>query len=94
MRLGIEEDLRSAHAVRVGPLEVGGHEVVEVILGHEHRGALVIDVEEGLQVAELVGRPDCVDRRVPELDAVAQRQLEHHLGLERPLDVDVQLCLR
>jgi hypothetical protein len=67
---------------------------VEVALGAQHRRTGVTDVEEGLQVGERVRRPHLVDRRVRQGDPVAGGKREHHLRLERALDVDVQLGLR
>ena len=68
-------------------------EVVEVLLGPEHRAVGVVDVEERLQVLEDVGAAEGVHVGVRQLDPVARRQLEHQFGLERPLDVHVQLGL-
>jgi hypothetical protein len=74
-----------------GAGEVGLGEVGEVLRLLEHLGELVVQVQEGLQVAEGVGPPQGVDVGVTQLHAVALRQLEGELRLERPLDVHVQL---
>jgi hypothetical protein len=87
--LRVEEDLGMPHAVRARPLEVGTRQVAEVALGLQHGHALVVDVEERLQVAERVGRAQLLDAREAQRDAVARGQLEHQLGLERALDVEV-----
>ena len=50
--LRIEEHLDVADIVRVRALEIGPGEVVEILLGDQHRHALIIDVEKVLQVAE------------------------------------------
>ena len=56
--------------------------------------ARVVDVEERLQVGEHVGaRCTASDVGVRQRDAVAPGELEHQLGLERALDVEVQLGL-
>ena len=75
-------------------LQIGERQIVEILLGEQHRHALVIDVEKILQVAKLVGCAHRFDRVVGQLDAVAARQREHQLRLEAALDVDVQLALR
>ena len=91
--LRIEEDLRVAHAlVRRAP-QVRRREVGEVLLGHEHGAARVVQVEERLEIVEHVRRAHRLDVRVRQRDAVARRELEHQLRLERALDVQVQLGL-
>ena len=64
------------------------------LLADQHARAGVVDVEEALQVGELVRRAQRLDRRPGERDPVAPREPEHELGLERALDVQVQLGLR
>ncbi len=91
--LGIEEDLGVDAPVRVQPAEIGQRQVLEVRLGPQHRGALVVDVEEVLQVGEGVGRPHRLHAVERQVQAVAPRQGEHQLGLEAALDVQVQLRL-
>ncbi len=51
-------------------LEVGEHQIVEVVFSHEDRRTLVVDVEEGLQILEVVGRPDLLHRSEGKVDAV------------------------
>ena len=69
-------------------------QLVEVVLADQHAGARVVDVEEALQVGERVRRAQRRDGGMRERDAVAPREPEDELGLERALDVDVQLRLR
>ena len=94
MGLRVEEDLDVTNALLAGSGQVSGRELVEVPFLDEHRACPVIDVQERLQVAEPIGAPDRVRIGVREPDAVAPRELEHQLGLERPLDMQVQLGLR
>src|SRR5260370_23998127 len=75
--LGIEEDLRVAHALGGGPREIRPGQVVEILLLEEHAAAGVIDVEERLQIAENVCATNLSDRSVREPDAIAPRQLAH-----------------
>src|SRR5262249_39807069 len=58
----------------------------------QHRHALIVDVEEILQVAEPIRLPHRVDRRIRQTDAVAARQRKHQLRLQTALDVNVQLA--
>ena len=64
---------------------------MEVVLVAQDVCALVVEVEKRLQVLEVVGAAQCLDRRIWERDVVLACQLEDHLGLERALDVQVQL---
>ena len=93
MGLRVEEDLAVDDVVARGALEVRPGHGVEVALGDQHAGARVVDVQEALQVAERVGLAQRLDVGVGQLDAVAGGQLEDQLGLQRSLDVDVQLGL-
>ena len=92
--LRVEEDLGVAHVVGAGAREVGGGEVVEVLLLEEHARSRVVDVEEVLEVREGIGGPHLLDGAVGQPDPVALRDGEHELGLERALDVQVELGLR
>ncbi len=44
-------------------LEIGPGEIKEVLLGDQHRHALVVDVQEILQLGELIGRAAALDER-------------------------------
>ena len=94
VRLRVEEDLGPHDAVGVHSFQVGVHQIVEVPLCDQNGRALVVDVEEALQVGERVGGADRVDVGEREHDSIARCELEHHLGFERSLDVDVELSLR
>src|SRR5215471_5108329 len=92
--LRVEEDLGVAHAVGLRAREVGRGQVEEVALLDEDLGPLVVDVEKRLEVAEPVGLAHLLRRGEAERDPVAPRELEHHLRLEGPLDMEMQLRLR
>ncbi len=94
MALRIEEDLGVAHVLCRRPPQVRHGEGVEVLLLQQSLHALVIEVEEVLQIAEVIGGLQGGDAVVPQGDAVAPGELEHQLRLEAALDVDVQLGLR
>src|SRR5918998_103223 len=92
--LRIEEHLGAAHVLDGGFLQVGPGQIVEVPFVEEHLGSLVIDVQEGLKVAEVVGLAHLFHGGVAEGDLVTFGEREHQLGLQGPLDMDVQLRLR
>ena len=94
MGLGIEEDLGMAHVVVSGPSEISQGQLIEVLLVPQHLHALVVQVEELLQIGKAVGRAQFVDGAVRDPDGVTSRQLEHHLRLQRAFDVKMQFRLR
>ena len=93
MALGIEEDLGMTHPIVGSPVEVGGHEVVEIIRGAEDLATLVVDVEERLEVAESVGGMDLVDVLERQRQPVSGGEAKHHVRLEGALYMDMQLSL-
>ena len=94
MALRVEEHLDMAHIVGVGAFEIRKGEIEEIPLGDQHGHALIVDVEKVLQLPELIGAAQCLNRPERQGDAVASREREHQLGLEATLDVDVQLAFR
>jgi len=92
--LRIEEQLGVDHAIGVRAREVRHRERVEVAAIAQHVAAGVVEIEERLQVVEVVRGAHRVDRGVRQRDAVLAGEAEHHLWLERALDVEVQLHLR
>src|ERR1700730_13279017 len=62
--LRIEEHLDVADVFGVGAREIVPGEVVEILLRDQHRHALIVEVEEILQVAEPISLPHGVDRRI------------------------------
>jgi hypothetical protein len=93
MPLGIEEHLDMPHILGRHPGEVGEGEIEEILPGPQHRHAGVIEIEKVLERVEPIGRPDRVDVGIRQRHAVARGEVHHHLGLERPLDVKMQLRL-
>src|SRR5215210_4634133 len=93
MGLRVEEDLGVAHALGGGPSEIGPGQVVEVPLVEQYLGALVVEVQEQLQVGEVVSLANLPHRAVPEPYPIASGDLEHHFRLQRAFDVNVQLRL-
>src|SRR5215210_2985447 len=91
--LRIEEHLDTAHVLGGGFLQVGPGQIVEVLFMEEHLGSLVINVQEGLEVAEVVGPAHIFHGGVTEGDLVTFGEREHQLGLQGTLDMDVQLRL-
>ena len=62
--LRIEEHLDMPDIVGVRAFEIGPGEVVEVLLGDQHRHAAIVEVEKILQVAKPVGLAQRLDRRI------------------------------
>src|SRR2546428_13842578 len=93
MGLGIEEDLGVAHALAAGPGQVGPGQVIEVLFLAQYAAARVIDVEEGLQVAKNVGPANLLDGGIRQVNVVASSKLEHQIGLDGALDVQMKLGL-
>ena len=92
--LRIEEQLRVDDVVGVRAREVRHREGVEVAAVAQDGAAGVVEVEERLEVAEGVRGADRLHRRVGQGEAMLRREGEHQLGLERALDVQVELDLR
>src|SRR6478672_112660 len=90
MELGIEEHLGVPAAIGVEPREIGEREILEILLGLEDVDALVADVEKVLEVGEGVGLADFLHRLERDDDLVPAAELEHLLGLDRALDVEVE----
>ena len=91
--LRVEEEFGMHHPVGRGAFEVGAGHVEEVLLVQQHAGTGVVDVEKALQVAEGVGGAQRIDAGVAQRHAVALRELEDQLGLQRAFNVDVQFSL-
>src|SRR5919107_1130578 len=82
------------HRLEGHPSAGVGLRIVEDLFMEEHLGSLVINVQEGLEVAEVVGPAHLFHGGVTEGDLVTFGEREHQLGLQGPLDMDVQLRLR
>ena len=67
---------------------------MEILLVAQHVHALVVDVEEGLQVFEFVGGAHLFHRVEGEIDSVASGDLEHQIGLEAAFDMHMQFGFR
>ena len=89
--LRVAEDLRPPHPGRRRAGQVRRREVVEVLLGPQHREVGVVDVEERLQVAEVRVPGGELGRVVGgQRHAVAAGQGDQQVGLERAFDVQVE----
>jgi hypothetical protein len=93
MELGIEEHLGVPAAIGVEPGEIAEREIPEILFGLEDVGALIAEVEKVLEVGEGGGLADVLHRVERDRDLVAAGELEHLLGLERDLDVEVEFGL-
>jgi len=93
VRLWIKENFHVHHAVCMGSVQIGRRERMEVALVTKHLRPRVIHIQERLQIGEKVCFAQGLDRRVRESYPVFARELEHHLRLERALDVQMQFSL-
>ncbi len=91
--LRVEEGLGVHHVLLFALLQVGPGQVIEVLLGTQHVGASVVEIEELLQVAEVVGAAQCFDVIPGQGDLVALGQTEHQFRLQRALQVQVEFGL-
>ena len=80
--LGVKEDLGMHHVVGMGTGKIGARHVEEILLGAQHHGAGVVDVEETLQVVKNVGLPKRLHTGIRQSDAIAPCQREDHFGLQ------------
>jgi hypothetical protein len=92
--LGVEEDLGVSDTLVRGSLEIGHREVKEVELGYQDGAAVVVEIEERLEIVEYIGAAGTRYVLVVRGHAVANGELEHQLGFQRSFDVDVELGLR
>jgi hypothetical protein len=77
--LRVEEDLGVARALEGGLPEAGEGQVVEVPLVKQHPGALVVEVQKGLQIGEIVDLED--------LEARESEREELHSELVPAMDI-------
>jgi len=75
---------------RRGPGQVRLDQVVEVLFLPEDMAAGVVQLQEGLQAVEPVPGPQFLGIRGRQRDAVARRQPDQQLRLQRALDVEMQ----
>ncbi|MDT4829345.1 hypothetical protein FQZ97_627620 [compost metagenome] len=93
MGLGIEEGLGVDHVLRLAALQVGPGQVVEILLGAQHVGAGVVEVEELLQVVEGVRLAQGLHVGPGQGHLVALGQGEQQFGLQGTFQVQVQFSL-
>ena len=90
MGLGVEEYFGVYYLVRMGTGQVGMRHVVEVLLGAQHHGAGVVDVQETLQVVEHIGPAQRLHVRIGKRHAITLAQRKNQLGFERAFDMHMQ----
>ena len=93
MALRIEEHLDMADIVGGDTLEISVRQVMEVRLGLQDGHALIVDVEKVLQVGELIGGADFLQRLEGDVDLVAGGELHELFRLKAAFQVEVKLCL-
>jgi hypothetical protein len=91
--LHAEEHLRVQHAVGMRAAQVVARHVMEVLRLHQHAAAVVVQVQEVLQVGEAVGLAQRLFGLPADGHAVAPCQLQEQRGLDGAFDVHVQFGL-
>ena len=82
VRLWVKKQLGVHHVIASGFHEVGVCHVVKILLGDEHAGPCVIDVQKALQVGEGIGAAQGGHIGIGQLNVVALGQRKDQLGLE------------
>ena len=93
MTLRIEEHLDMADIIGLAALEIGVGQVVEIRLGLQHRHALIIDIEEILQIGEIVGGLDLLQRLEWQVDLIALGKQHQLFRFQAPFQMKVKFCL-
>jgi len=93
VRLRIEEDFGMHHAISMRPLEISERKIVEILLGPQHAGAGIINVEKVLKAGKAIGGTHLFNRGEGNVDPIATCKGEHLLGFEAALDMKMQLGL-
>jgi len=91
--LGVEEDLHMHHLVGGAAFQIGPGEVEEILLGDQHAGPQVVEIEKGLQAVKLIGGSQARHVGPGQGHPVALAKGKHQLGLQGALDMQVQLQL-
>lgn len=91
--LGVKKGFHMDHAIGGRSLQPGPGQVVEVLFSAQYIGTLVVEVQKGLEVAELVGPSQRFFAGPGQFDPVASGQLKHQLRLQGTLQMQVQLRL-
>src|SRR5438128_2404905 len=91
MRLRIEEHLGMPDVLLLRPPQIRPREIVEVTIPKKHSAALVINVEEGLQIRKLIRLLYFLRRFIWKVDAIPRSKLKHQFRLECALKMQVQL---
>src|SRR3546814_4565973 len=95
MGLWVEHDFGMSHAVAVGALQIGHGHVVEVVFGDQHAGARIVQIKERLQIFELIGRAQGLDRGKGQRNAIALRSEEHTSELQSLMRISYAVfCLK
>ncbi|EET44348.1 hypothetical protein NEISICOT_01819 [Neisseria sicca ATCC 29256] len=94
MGLRVEEDFGVDDVVLAAAGEIGGGQVVKILLVEQDRRRSVVNIEEGLEVVKIVSAAHGVYIRIGNGNAVASGDGEHQFRLERAFDMDVQFGFR
>ena len=93
VRLRIEKKLGMRHVVCSSAGEISHRHVMEILLGDQHAGAGVVDVQKALQIGEGISAAQFLHAGIGKRHAVALGQRKDQFWLQRAFDVDVQFGL-
>ena len=74
--------------------KIGGRQVVEIPFGQQDAHPCVLEIEEFLQIGEILGGLQLIDRSIGQRHIIGLRDFEHQLRFEAALDMEVQFGLR
>ena len=94
VRLQIEENFGVHYVVLLATQQVSPSEVEKVLLVDQNVGALVVNIEERLQIRKLVGRTHFIRGRKGNRNLVTLGEVEHQFRLQRPFNVQVKFYFR
>jgi len=92
MGLGTKKYFAMTDVLGMRCLKVGPGHIVEVVFTYKYSDALIVDIEEGLEIAKFIGFMDFFQVAEWEPRSIARRELEHEFGLQRTLNVNIQFC--
>ena len=93
MGLRIKKGLHMPDAVPYRLLQIGHSQKMKILPIPQHRRPLVIQIQEGLQIPEVIRPAQGWGVGKPELHPVLAGQMKSHLGLKGALQVQMQFRL-
>ena len=73
-------------------LKIRAGQIVKIRLVQQYAGTGIINIQKRLQIVKIISLPYRIDIFIRNRYVVALGDFKHQFRLERPFDVDVQLC--